>query len=108
MSLDDVEIHAIDQRVLRDRTSVGSPFSKRFPISLTGAAGVVGCDRAKGHQLDRVDLNLHGPNRVPTRDLHLRPLPQPERDRDLSGGNTVTQVPTKLHDPTLELRSGGA
>jgi hypothetical protein len=82
--VDDMEIHAIDQRVLRDRTSMGGPFTKRFSVLLTRASHVVGSDGAEGHQLDRVDLDFRGANRIATRDLHLRPLPQAERDRDLS------------------------
>jgi ketosteroid isomerase-like protein len=64
---------------------------------------IVGSDRMEGHHLNRVDLDLRGADRISTRNLHLRALPQSERDRDLSRGHIVTEIPTELHNPTLEL-----
>ena len=40
-------------------------------------------------------------DRVTPADLHLRPAPQSERDRDPAGGDVVAKFTAELHDPKL-------
>ncbi len=82
--VDEVELHPVEQGVLADRTSMGRPRTKRFPIPFARPPHILGRDRAKRHHLHRVDLDPRRPDRIPARHLDLRPLPQSERHRDAS------------------------
>jgi hypothetical protein len=66
---DDVEVHAVDQKVLRGRPGCAA---RSRSGSLSRSPGRRTSSTVEGHQLDRVDLDLRRTDRVATRDFHLR------------------------------------
>ena len=99
--LHDVELDAVDERLVRDRASVSGTTTKRLQIALTCAADILGRHGREGQQLDGVGLDDDTGGRVSTADLDLQAAPEPDRDSDLATGHSLAQLATKHHSPTL-------
>src|ERR1700761_2701822 len=76
---------------------MGGPPAQRLTVGLTGLSNVLGSDRREREKLDGVDLYLTGADPVAATALDPRPLPQPDRKRDVSGQDVVAQLRAELH-----------
>ena len=97
----DMELDAVKQGVMADRTRVCSAATKGLDVFLSGPSKVLVCDRREREQLDVVDLDRHGSAPVDAADLDLRPRPQAVRDRDGSVRHPIAKVRTELHRAIL-------
>jgi hypothetical protein len=78
---------------------VRGAIAQGLAVGLAGAPDVRLGDRRERDKLNRVDLDQSGTYSVPATLLDLWPLPQPDRERDLSGEDVVAQLAAELHDP---------
>ena len=92
---------AVDERVVGDRTGVRGAARGATRDRFATLADVGLRDARERHELHVVDLDRHRRRLVAAADLHLRPAPQPERERDPAGGDAVAQLRAELHGPTL-------
>ena len=97
----DMELDAVEQGVMADRTRVCSAATKGLDVFLSGPSKVLVGDRREREQLDVVDLDRHGSAPVDAADLDLRPRPQAVRDRDGSVRHPIAKVRTELHRAIL-------
>ncbi|HEX6855821.1 MAG TPA: hypothetical protein VF204_11040, partial [Streptosporangiaceae bacterium] len=96
-SADEVELDPVHQRAVRDRARVGGALAQGLEVRLPGPADILRRDRGERHQVHRVDLDLRGPDPVPTALLNLRPLPEPERYGDVARQHRIPQLLAELH-----------
>ena len=68
----------------------GKPIVTRSPDIRLG-------DRRERDELDRVDLDHTGTDPVAAALLDLRPLPQPDRQRDIARQDVIAQLAAELH-----------
>ena len=94
-----MELDSIDERVLVDRSGVRGAPAKRLSVGLAGSSDILPGDRCERDKLDRVDLNRAEANPVAAALLDLRPLPQPDRERDVSRQDVAHQLAAELHTP---------
>src|SRR3954452_1315816 len=94
-----MELDPVDEGVLVDRPRVRGAGAQGLAIGLAGLPDIRLGDRRERDELDRVDLDQTGPDRVAAALLDLRPLPQPDRQRDLAGQDVVAQLAAELHAP---------
>ena len=73
--------------------------AQRLTVGLAGPSDVLAGDRRERDKLDGVDLDLTGPDPVAAALLDPWPLPQPDRERDVSGQDVVAQLTAELHVP---------
>ena len=92
-----VELNAINERVLVDRPSVRCASAQRLAVGFARSSHILAGDRRERDKLDGVDLDLTGADPVAAALLDLWPLPQPDRERDVSGQDVVTQLAAELH-----------
>ncbi len=67
-----MEFHPVKQCAVSDRAGVGGPLAQGFPVTFPAAADVAWRDGGKGHQFHGVDLDLHGTDGIPARELLRR------------------------------------
>src|SRR6185436_16088728 len=94
-----VELDPVHERVLVDRPGVRGAVTQGLAVGLTGAPDVLLGDRRERDELDRVDLDHAEPDAVAPALLDLRPLPQPDRQRDVAAQDIVAQLAAELHTP---------
>jgi hypothetical protein len=92
-----VEFNSIDERVLVDRPSVRCAAAQRLAVGFARSSDVLAGDRREGHELEGVDLDLTGADPLAAALLDPRPLPQSNRERDVSGQNVAAQLAAELH-----------
>ena len=92
-----MELDSIDKRVLGDRPRVRGTLAQRFAVGLPGSSHVLAGDRRKRDMLDGFDLDLTRSHPVAAALLDLRPLPQPDGERDVAGQDVVPQFAAELH-----------
>ena len=92
-----MKLDSIDERVLVDRPSVCGALAQRLAVGLACSSDVPRRDRRERDKLDRVDLDLTEADPVAAALLDLRPLPQSDRQRYVSGQNVVSQLAAELH-----------
>ena len=92
-----MKLNAVDKRVLLNRPGVRGALSQRLAVGLAGSSDVLPGDRRERDKLNRVDLDLTKANPVATALLDLWPLPQSDRERDVSGQNVAAQLAAELH-----------
>jgi hypothetical protein len=92
-----MKLNAVDERVLLDRSGVRGAPAQRLPVGLTGSSDVLPRDRRERNELNGVDLDLTKADPVPTALPDPWPLPQPNRERDVSGQNVAAQLRAELH-----------
>jgi hypothetical protein len=92
-----MELDPVDERVVINRPGVRSATAERLAVGLAGSPDVLIGDRREREKFDRVDLDLTQPDAVTAALLDLRPLPQSDRERDLSGQDFVAQLAAELH-----------
>jgi hypothetical protein len=97
LRVDGVELDAIHECVVIDRSGVRSALTQRFAVGFPSESHVRSGDRGERDELDGVDLNLAGTNPIVTTRLDARPLPQPDRERDLSRQNVISQLAAEVH-----------
>lgn len=96
-----MELDAVHQGVVVDRSSVRRAPAHRLAIALTSGRDVLLREGRKGQHLDAVDLD-HGARRSVAPALtHLPPGTEAHRHGDLTAGDTRTEVGTELHHPTV-------
>jgi len=66
-------------------------------VGLARSSDVLTADRRERDELDGVDLDLTGADTVAAALLDPRPLPQSDRERDVSGQDVVAQLAAELH-----------
>jgi hypothetical protein len=84
-----VELNSIHERVLVDRPGVRGALAQRLAVGLAGSSDVLPRDRRERDKLDGIDLDLTGADPVAAALLDPWPLPQPDRERDISRQNVV-------------------
>ena len=92
-----VKLDPVDERVLVDRPGVCGALAQRLAVGLTGSPDVTSGDRRERDELDRVDLNFTQTNAVTTARLDPGPLPESDRQRDVSGEDVVAQLAAEVH-----------
>jgi hypothetical protein len=97
----DMELDAVEQGVIVDRTRVCSAATKGLEVVLSGPSKVLVGDRREREQLDVVDLDRHRSAPVDAADLDLRPRPQAVRDSDGSVRHPIAKARTELHRAIL-------
>lgn len=98
-----MELDAVEESVLVDWPGMRGPCSERFEVRFAGPLDIDAVDRTERDQLDRINLDVAFAHAVATSRLHLRPLPESERDRDVTRHYVCPQLPTELHGVTLRL-----
>jgi hypothetical protein len=101
-----VEFNSINERFLGDRPSVRGAPAQCLAVGFARASDIDAGDLSERDKLDSVDLDLTGPDSVAAALLDLRPLPQSDRERDVSGQNVVAQLAAELH--TQDASAGDA
>jgi hypothetical protein len=96
-----MELDPVKERVVTDGTGVSGSPAEGLEVSLAGAPQIEILDGGEGNELDRLDLDLPGSDAVAATGFHLRPAPQPERDRDEPGQHVFAQLLAELHEQTL-------
>ena len=96
-----MELDPVQERVITDGAGVSGSPAQGLEVSLAGAPQIEILDGGEGDELDRVDLDLPGSDAVAATGFHLRPAPQPERDRDEPGQHVLAQLLAELHEQTL-------
>jgi hypothetical protein len=92
-----VELDSIDERALVDRAGVCGALTQRLAVGLAGSSHVLPGNRRERDELDFVDLDLPGADSVAATLLDSGPLPQPDRERDVSGQDVIAQLAAELH-----------
>jgi hypothetical protein len=98
-----MELNAINERVFVDRPSVRCAPAQRLTVGFARSSDVLAADRRERDNLDRVDLDLTGADPVTAASLDPRPLPQSDRERDISGQNVAAQLAAELHTQDASL-----
>lgn len=93
----DVKLNSIDGRVLVDRPGVRGTLAQRLAVRLAGPSDVLPGDRHEWDKLDGIDLDLSQPDPVAAALPDPWPLPQSDRESDISGQDVVTQFAAELH-----------
>src|SRR6476620_10517825 len=93
----DVELDAVHQRLVVDRSRVRGARPERLEIPFTRSTYVGSCDTRERDHLHRIDFDPYRAGNVLTAYLDLWPLPEPERQRDASRGDSVAQLGAELH-----------
>jgi hypothetical protein len=83
------------------------PLAESLTVALAGPSDVGRADVAEADGFDGVDLYLDVSPSDPVASPHLdlRPLPQAEGHRDVSGGDVVAELLAELH--CADVRCGG-
>lgn len=102
--LHDVELDAVHESVVGDRTGMGSSCPKRLSVTLSGQADVFVADRGKGKQFDGIDLDDDARGAVTASGLDLRPTPQPDRNCEVALRYGLAKFPTEDHPSNLRPR----
>jgi hypothetical protein len=76
---------------------VRGALTPRLAVGLARPLDVRPGDRRERDELDGVDLDQTGADPVAAAQFDLRPLPQPNRQRDLAGSDVIGQLATELH-----------
>jgi len=92
-----MELDAVDERVVVNRSRVRGSLTERFAISLSGSADVRARHTGERYELDRVDLDACLPDEILAADLDLGSRPKPERHGDVAARDAVAQCRTELH-----------
>src|SRR3954453_16618275 len=91
----------VDEGVLVDRSRVRGAVAQRLAVGLAGSLDVRLRDRREGDKRDGVDFDHAEADPIAAALLDLRPLPQPDRQRDIAGQDVVAQLTAELHTTTL-------
>ena len=97
----DVEFDAINEGGRRNRPGMRSASAQRLEVRFARSCHVIRRDGREGQQLDVVNLDQGRLHRIAAADLHLWPLPESNRDRDLTRGDVCSQRGAELHHTTL-------
>ena len=92
-----MELDPVQERVVTDGTGVSGSPAEGLEVSLAGAAQIEIIDGGEGDELDRVDLDHRGPDRVPAARPYLRPPPEPERDSEVTRDHGGPQFLAEIH-----------
>ena len=92
-----MKLDAVDERVLSDRPGVCGTPPQRLAVGLAGSPDVPPGDRRERYKLNRVDLDLPEADWISTALFDLQPLPQSDRERDVTGQNVAAQLAAELH-----------
>jgi hypothetical protein len=92
-----VELDSIDERVLIDRPGVRGAPAQGLAVGLARSSDVLPGERSERDELDGVDLDPTRADPVAAALLNPRPLPQSDRERDVSGQNVAAQFAAELH-----------
>src|SRR6516225_7238847 len=79
-----VELDAVHQGVVRDRSGMSGAPAQCLAVGLTGTPHVGGRNGGEGHEVHAVDLYLDTSHPVAPAHLGLAPLPEPERHGDVA------------------------
>ncbi len=92
-----MEFDSVDEGVLFYRPGVCGALTQCLAVILPGTSDILIRDRCERNEFDRVDLDLAETDPVAPAFLDLQPLPQPDRERDVSGQDVVSQLTAELH-----------
>jgi pimeloyl-ACP methyl ester carboxylesterase len=93
-----VKLNTKDESVLVDRTGVRGAPAQRLAVGLAGSSDVLSRNCGERDKLDGVDFDLTEPDPVTAALLDPWPLPQPDRERDVSGQDVIAQLPAEFHN----------
>jgi hypothetical protein len=99
-----VELDSINERVFVDRPGVRGALAQRLAVGLAGSSDVRPGDCRERDKLDCIDLDLTEADRVAAALPDPWPLPQPDRERDVSRQDVTTQLAAELHTRKLARR----
>ena len=99
-----MELNPVNKGVLVDRSRVRGAVAQRLAVRLASSPDVRLSDRRERDKLDGVDLDQTEADPVAAALLDLRPLPQPDRHRDIAGQDVIAQVAAELHTPDASWR----
>ncbi len=94
-----MELNPIDESVIVDRAGVSGAPTQRLAVGLACSSHVRPSDCGERDELDCVDFDLTEADPVAAALPDLGPLPQPDRERDVSGENVAAQLAAELHAP---------
>ena len=92
-----MELDPVDEGVLVDRPRMRGTLPQGLAVGLAGSPDIRLGDRRERDELDRVDLDHTGTDPVAAALLDLRPLPQPDRQRDIARQDVIAQLAAELH-----------
>jgi hypothetical protein len=81
---DHVELDAIKDRVIFDRSRVSRALAEGLPVRLARSTHVCVADRVERDHVDRIDLNVDVAYGIYPSDSHPWPLPKPKGDSDVA------------------------
>jgi hypothetical protein len=80
-----------------DRTGMSCPLLQRLTIGLARRTNILRRDRLEGHQFHTVDFDLAGATSIAPPRSHSWCLPEPNRERDLTGQDPRSKLLAELH-----------
>lgn len=92
-----MELNPVDERVLVDRPGVRGPLAQRLAVGLTGASHILFGNGRERDKLDGVDLDLAKTDPVAAALPNPGPLPQADREGDVSRQDVVAQLAAEVH-----------
>ena len=94
-----MELDPVDEGVIVDRPRVRGAVAQGLAVGLAGTPDVCLGDRGERDELDRVNLDQTEADPVAAALPDLRPLPEPDRQRDIAGQDVIAQLAAELHTP---------
>ena len=86
-----MKLDPIHQCALVDRAGMRGTLTQRLAVGLAGPSHVGRGHCGERDQLDCIDLDLTRADSITTTGLHLRLLPEPDRERDISRQNVIAR-----------------
>src|SRR5262249_44189993 len=96
-----MELHAVEQGVIVDRSGVCRPSPKGFNVRLPRPSKILVRDGRERQQLDLVDLDHHRTAPVDASDLDLWSRPETVGDSDRSVRYSIAKIGAELHGAIL-------
>src|ERR1700729_4019039 len=94
-----VKLNSIHERVVIDRPRMRGTLAQGLAVGLAVSADVLPGARRERHEVGGVDLDLTRPDPIAPALLDPWPLPQSDRERDVSPPHAAPPLPPPLHTP---------
>jgi hypothetical protein len=101
-----VEFDSVNERVLVYGSSVRGALAQCLTVELAGTSDIVLGDSREWDELDGIDLDLTLTDPITAALPHLRPGPQPDRERDVSSQDVIAQLAAELHTMNASRATG--
>ena len=93
------ELDPVDEGVLVYRPRVRGAVAQGLAVGLASSPDLRPGDRRERDKLDGVDLDQTWADPIAAALPDLRPLPEPDRQRDIAGEDVIAQIAAELHTP---------